>query len=108
MSTEDTETTDLSTRGILVAWANRQSRWVRFVVGEVLAAEGPVGETTIGQAFSIFLADEQIALDVGDVQVPPLSDAGGQASDAIPVRLLRLSDVQGGECSGFWTGNQVQ
>lgn len=95
MSTEDSETTDLTTRGILVAWANRQSRWVRFVVREVLAAEGPVGETTIDQAFSIFLADEQIAVDAGDVDVPPLSNVVGGATASMPVRLLKLSDVQG-------------
>lgn len=95
MSTEDSGTTDLTTRGILVAWANQQSRWVRFVVGEVLAAEGPVGKTTIDQAFSIFLADEGIVVDAGDIDVPALSNVVGGATAGLPVRLLKLSDVQG-------------
>ena len=105
MSTEASESTGLTTRGILVEWANHQSRWVRFVVGEVLTAEGPVGKATIDQAFSIFLADKQIAVD-GDIDVPPLNDSGGQTSNGTPVRLLKLSDVQ--EVNALAPGQAIQ
>ena len=95
MASEESERVALTPRGILIKWANQQSPWVRFVVREVLMAGGPVGRATIDEAFSIFLAGEQLAFDCGTPDVPLLSDAGGQTTDGVAIRLLKLSDVRG-------------
>lgn len=60
-----------------------------------MATEGPVGPVTVDEAFSLFLAGEQLAGNTPAPAVPLLSDAGGPAADGLPLRLLKLSDVQG-------------
>ena len=95
MASEEAEPVASTPRGILVRWANRQSPWVRFVVREVLAIGGPVGPATVDEAFSLFLAGEQLCVDAQAPDVPLLSAAGGPAADGLPIRLLKLSNVQG-------------
>ncbi|MCY3894537.1 MAG: AAA family ATPase [Acidimicrobiaceae bacterium] len=95
MASEESEPVVSTPRTILVRWANGQPAWVRFVVSEVLAVGGPVGPATVDEAFSLFLAGEQLSDGAQAPDVPMLSDGGGSAANGLPIRLLKLSDVQG-------------
>ncbi|WP_419551740.1 AAA family ATPase [Candidatus Poriferisodalis sp.] len=95
MNTETSQAVALSPRGVLIEWANRQQSWVRYLVGEVLAAAGPVGREVVDGAFAIFLAEDGLSDDADFTGIPALVDEGHLGSGDDPIRLLKLSNVHG-------------
>ena len=99
MASEESEPAASTPRGILVRWANGQPAWVRFVVREVLAVGGPVGPATVDEAFSLFLAGEQLSDDAQAPDVPMLSNGGGSAAKGLR-SAAQARRCAGSQCAG--------
>lgn len=78
----------------LVDWANKQDGWIRRLVGQILATQGPLGKDDAAEMYQQFLSEKGLN-GAKPAAEPKLTYAAGSASPAEQLRLERLSDVAG-------------
>lgn len=81
-----------SAQAMLAAWANKQDGWVRLLVSEVLATQGPLSETARDKVFDQFLAEKGLS-DGEASAVPAIASPDATTSEKASFVITKLSDV---------------
>ncbi|GIW41858.1 MAG: hypothetical protein KatS3mg076_2435 [Candidatus Binatia bacterium] len=78
---------------MLVEWANGQDRWVRKLVGEVIATRRRLSDERIAALYELLLREKDLA-DGQPEDVPSLTASGLAASAGLPIRLVGLKHLE--------------
>lgn len=82
--------------GILIAWANDQSNWLRMAVREVLACRTSLEAEPLQRIYERFLVDSGLAMSGGEIaDVPAISVPSIDQGGASQLRLKKILKVEG-------------
>ena len=84
-----------SPQAVLVQWANEQESWIRILVKEVLARQGPVDDSVVEESFETLLREHGLSESAASVNVPLLTEGAPAAGSETSMTLDRMTDVIG-------------